>query len=80
MKSMANAFKKRSAKLDIARKLPPCYHKLPNSEYNSKNSEAILWLIQQPSILDFLWDQFKQSGDVVYNSETGRWQGVDYAN
>ena len=77
---MANAFKARSKKLDIARKLPPSYHKFPGEQYDAEKSEVIEWLIQQPSILEFLWDQFKQSSDIVYNPETGKWQGVDYAH
>lgn len=75
---MANAFKKRSQKLDVGRRLPPLYHKIPEKEYNVKNSEVIKWLIQRPSILEFIWDQFKQSGDIFYDSNTGKWQGVDY--
>lgn len=75
---MANAFKKRSKKLNVARNLPPCYHKLPGQKYDVKKSEVINWLIQRPSILEFLWDQFKQSGDIEYDPETGKWQGVDY--
>lgn len=75
---VANAFKKRSKKLDIARKLPPCFHKLPGCDFNPKDSQAINWLIQQPSVLEFLWDNIKQSGDVIYDPESGKWRGVDF--
>lgn len=75
---MANGAKKRSQKLNVARNLPPSFHRLPGKEYEVKKSEAINWLIQRPSILEFLWDQIKQSGDVAYDSSTGKWQGVDY--
>lgn len=75
---MANAFKNRSKKLNIARNLPPSYHKLPDQDFDVKKSEVIKWLIQRPLILEFLWDQFKQSGDIIYNSDTGKWQGIDY--
>lgn len=75
---MTNAFKKRSQKLNVARNLPPCSHKIPGKEYDAKSSEVITWLIQRPSILEFLWDQIKQSGDVFYNHDTGKWQGVDH--
>ncbi|MGE4272084.1 MAG: hypothetical protein AB7E31_04340 [Desulfitobacterium sp.] len=77
---MANAFKKRSKKLDVGRNLPPLYHKLPGQEYDVKKSEVVKWLIQRPSILEFLWDQFKQSGDIFYNPDTGKWQGIDHDN
>lgn len=75
---MANAFKRRSKKLDVARNLPPLYHKMPGQDFAPRKSEVIQWLIQRPSILEFLWDNIKQSGDIVYDSETGKWQGVDY--
>ena len=62
----------------VARNLPPSFHKIPEEDYNVKKSEVVNWLIQRPSILEFLWDQFKQSGDIVYNPTTGKWQGADY--
>ncbi|GED34011.1 hypothetical protein P9G84_22470 [Brevibacillus centrosporus] len=77
---MANLFAKRSKKLDVGRNLPPSYHKLPGEEYDVRKSEIVQWLIQQPSILEFLWDQFKQSGEIVYDPSTGKWRGVDYDN
>jgi len=58
--------------------MPPSYHRLPGTEYDVSKSEVINWLIQQPDILEFLWDQFKQSKDVIYDSANGKWQGVDY--
>ncbi len=70
--------KSKNIKLVVARNLPPLYHKLPDKEYSPKKSEVIQWLIQRPSILEFIWDHVKQSGDVVYNAKSGKWQGVDY--
>ena len=58
--------------------MPPRYHKLPGEDYDIKKSEGVNWLIQCPDILEYVWDQFKQSGDIEYNPETGKWQGVDY--
>jgi len=72
--------KSKSIKIDVASNLPPLYHKLPGEEYNPKKSEVIQWLIQRPSILEFLWDHVKQSGLVVYNQATGKWQGIDHEN
>lgn len=75
---MANLFAKRSKRLNVGRNLPPSYHKLPGEEYDVRKSEVVNWLIQQPTILEFLWDQFKQSGSVTYDPVTGRWKGIDY--
>lgn len=71
----------RSKKLYVARNLPPSYHTVPSEEFKRfkiQDSEVIKWLIQRPSILDFLWDHLKQSDHVFYNPVTGKWQGVEY--
>ncbi|HIT90585.1 MAG TPA: hypothetical protein IAC41_09230 [Candidatus Merdenecus merdavium] len=77
---MAKAFKKRSKKLEVAKNLPPSYHKLPGQEYDVNKSEAVQWLIKQPPILEFVWDQLKQSDEITYNPETKKWQGANYDN
>ena len=74
---MASRFK-RSEKLAVGRLMPPLYHKLPNTKYDIKNSEAVKWLIDNPSVLEYIWDKFKQSNDIKYNSDTGKWQGMDW--
>lgn len=73
-----NRFGKRSKKLNVGKKMPPSYHRIQGQDFDIKKSEAVAWLIDQLEILNFLWDQFKQSGDLVYDSETGIWTGVDY--
>ena len=75
---MANSYGKRSKKLNIAKKLPPSFHKKNNENFDIKKSEVIEWLINQPQILEFVWDNIKQSGDIVFNQKTGKWQGIDY--
>lgn len=70
--------KKRSKKLMVARNLPPSFHRIPGEDYSVKKSEVIQWLIQRPSILEYLWDNIKQSGDIEYDPVTQKWQGVDY--
>lgn len=75
---MATLFTKISKKMEIGRNLPPSYHKLPGEKYDIKKSEIVQWLIQQPEILQFLWDQFQPSGYIIYDRSTGKWHGVDY--
>lgn len=60
--------------------MPPSFHKLPNKDFDITQSETVQWLIQQPDILSYLWDQFKQSGDVEYDSDTGKWKGIFYGD
>jgi len=75
---MSNAFGKRSEKLEVGRTLPPGYHRIPGEDYDVRKSEVVQWLIQQPSIQEFVWDQFKMSGDIFYDRDTGKWQGVEF--
>lgn len=58
-----------AVKLSKVSEMPPVYHKLPNEEYDPKKSEAIQWMIQQPEILEYLWDHVKQSKFVEYDKE-----------
>ena len=70
--------KKRSKKLRIGRKMPPAYHTLPGEDFDINKSEAVAWLLKQPEIKSFIWDQFKQSNDIEYDPETGLWIGMDF--
>lgn len=65
--------------LEIAKKMPPLYHTLPGEEFDVSRSEVVQWLIQQPDILSYISNRVKgDSKLIVYNRETGKWQGVDY--
>lgn len=70
--------------LDIAKTMPPLYHKLPNEDYDVNKREVARWLIQQPDILNYVVNRIKASGTseplIKYNPSTGKWQGVDYDN
>lgn len=70
--------KRRSKLLEVARKLPPSYHTIPGQEFDVNKSEVINWLIEQPEILNYLWNNIKQSSYVFYDSETGTWTGIDW--
>lgn len=68
--------KKRSKLLGVAKRMPPRKHKI-GTDFDIRKSETVKWLIDQPEILTYIWDQIKQV-DVVYNPDTRTWQGVDY--
>nr|DAV24751.1 MAG TPA: hypothetical protein [Caudoviricetes sp.] len=68
----------RSKKLSVARNMPPMYHTIPGQNFDITQSEVLKWLISQPEILNYIWDNIKNSGDVFYNAVTGKWCGVDY--
>lgn len=73
--------RKMSARFECAKKMPPLRHKTTDS-FDPRESEVIQWLIQQPDILNYLFDavrgnQYRES-PIVYDSETGTWRGTDY--
>lgn len=72
------AGKKRSNMLDAARTMPPLRHSIPGAEFNIKNSEVVKWLLENPVVWNYVWNNVKESGAVSYDSGTGKWQGVDY--
>lgn len=64
--------------LDTARIMPPLRHSIPGKEFNIKNSEVVKWLLKNPVVWNYVWNNVKESGAVSYDSDTGKWQGVDY--
>lgn len=69
--------KNRSKLLSVARHMPPLRHTIPGQAFDIRKSEVVQWLISKPEILNWLWNQIK-TGEVVYNPETEKWQGIDY--
>ncbi|VBB05442.1 Hypothetical protein LUCI_0652 [Lucifera butyrica] len=64
-----------SKDLRVARFMPPLRHSIPGKEFDVRNSEVIQWLTKSPDILNYVWNNIKNSGSVVYGPETGKWQG-----
>lgn len=64
--------------LNAVMTMPPLYHSIPERPFDIKNSEVVKWLIKQPEILNYVWNNIKNSGAVVFNPETKKWNGVDY--
>lgn len=70
--------KVRSKNLEVARFMPPLRHTVTDQSFNIKKSEVVMWLIEQPEILNYVWNNIKNSGDVAYDPESKRWHGVEY--
>ncbi|MGN0508691.1 MAG: hypothetical protein ACI4GX_05605 [Ruminococcus sp.] len=68
----------RSKKLLVARNMPPLYHTIPGQRFDITQSEVLKWLVAQPEILNYIWDNIKNSDDVCYDADTGKWYGVDF--
>ena len=69
---------KRSELLEVARQMPPLRHSRPGQDFDIRNSETINWLVQQPEILNYIWNNVKNSDAVSYDPQTGTWTGADY--
>jgi hypothetical protein len=68
----------RSKKLMVARQMPPLYHSIPGQNFDITRSQVIQWLTAQPEIMNYIWDNIKNSDDVFYDADTGKWCGADY--
>ena len=64
--------------LAAAAKMPPLYHTLPGEVFQLKKSEAMDWLSKRPELISYIFNRANKAKEIVYNPETGKWQGVDY--
>lgn len=69
--------KVRSQKLVFATEMPPLYHTQPGEIYNWKKSEVLKWLADRPALVEYIFETVKNK-EIIYNPETGKWQGVNY--
>ena len=77
------AFKKgktktRNAKLMTIANMPPLHHMLPGESFDYRKSEVLKWITARPALIEYVYDQAKQKGEIIYDKETGKWQGVDW--
>lgn len=76
---MPKRSKATQAIVDKAKTMPPLFHKLPDSKFDIRKSRVVWWLIKQPEVLNYIWNDIVQpSGAVVYDRESGKWKGVDF--
>lgn len=71
---------KASDKLDCVKKMPELWHKISDGEFDITKSEVVDWLINQPDILQYIFNRVANNGSktlIVYNPERGSWKGVD---
>lgn len=67
-----------SKNMEVARLMPSLYHSIPGAPFDIRKSEVVQWLVKNPDILNYIWNNIKNSGAVVFDSKSGKWQGVDY--
>lgn len=69
---------KRSKILDIAKKMPPKKHSVSERSFDITHSEVLQWMLQNRETWEYIWNNIKQSGSIVYDEKSGMWVGVDY--
>lgn len=67
-----------SKNLKLVSNMPPLHHTLPGEIFDYKKSETIKWISKRPEIVNYIFDHAKNSGLIIYDSSTGKWQGVDW--
>lgn len=70
--------KKSKPKLRVARNMPPLHHTLPGEPYHYKKSEVLKWLSERPALIEQIFADVSGTKDIIYDSYTGKWQGVDW--
>ncbi len=63
--------------LDCCKTMPRLRHKLPGEDFDIRKSEVVAWLVSQPSIRQFVFNRVAQRGLIVFDRESGTWQGKD---
>lgn len=76
--------RKASEKLQCVRDMPELKHKVGDGDFDITKSEVCQWLIQQPEILNYIFDRVRGNGRIEslieYNPERKTWKGIDYAD
>lgn len=60
-------------------KMPPGQHHQPFDQFAWPASEVVLWLINQPDVMQYIFTKAKASGAIIFDQESGTWHGRDYA-
>ena len=64
-------------RLEIAKSMPPLHHTLPGEPFDISKSEVIQWLMDQPDIMQMVFNAVKEKY-IVYDRGTSTWRGIDY--
>ena len=62
--------------LNCARSMPRLKHTV-GSKFDIRTSEVVKWLLDQPKIMQKIFNLAMNSGTIVYDPDTGEWRGAD---
>lgn len=66
--------------LECVKHMPPLGHAKDKTGFDIQNSDVAKWIIQQPEVMQKIFDMANRHGFIKYNPETKTWQGVDYGD
>ena len=64
--------------LDCVKQMPPLRHSVPGRKFDITESEVATWISTRPEVMQKIFDTARYQGVIEYDTETGKWQGVDY--
>jgi hypothetical protein len=70
---------KQTKAAQTAARMPILRHNI-GEPFDIRRSEVLNWLCEQPEIRQSLFDYFRTLGVIVFNKETGQWQGISNGN
>lgn len=62
--------------LNCARKMPRLRHTVGN-KFDLRTSEVVKWLLDQPDIMQKIYNFATSHKVIVYDADTGEWKGAD---
>ena len=64
--------------LECTKNMPPLKHSKNETCFDIQSSDVARWIMQQPEVMQKVFDMANRHGFIKYNPETKTWQGVDY--
>ena len=62
--------------LDCTRKMPRLKHTV-GDRFDIRTSEVVKWLVNQPEIMQKIFNFAMNEKTIVYDPDTGEWRGAD---
>lgn len=75
---MARKKRKKSELLEVAKNMPMNFHRLPGMGYDPDKSKVLDWIANQPELLEWIFQQLRSTGYIVYDPAWQAWHGVDF--
>ena len=68
--------RKKSKLLEVGKEMPMNFHRLPGMGYDPDKSKVLDWIANQPELLEWIFQQLRSTGYIVYDPQWEAWRGV----